>query len=400
MMAAIAAARSGACVTILERRDRLGKKILATGNGKCNLTNRDFCVSRDYRSHDAKRLPGFFEQFGTEDTIRFFREMGVVTTEKNGYLYPRSQQASTVLEALLEEIARLKVSVICECEITDIRFQKKFLVSTNRGSFAFERLVLSCGSAAGSRAKEKLGGQEYALQLGLKTYQQLPALVQLRCREGFYKSLAGVRCMARVTLHIFEKKGVRSFQEYGELQLTDYGISGIPVFQCSRYASEALAEKRRVEAVINFLPEISDSEWEAFCTEQYERCLGRGVLGAVCGLIHKKVALVLLSRCNLKAEETVGRETKKRIFALFEMMRELHTEITGTNPVENAQVCMGGVSLAEVGEHLEAKKLPGLFLCGEMLDVDGRCGGYNLQWAWSSGHIAGLAAAGKKDDRT
>lgn len=400
MIAAIEAARRGAAVTILERRDRPGKKLLATGNGRCNLTNRDFCVSRDYRSHDPKRLPALLEQFKVDDTIRFFREIGVLVTDKNGYLYPRSQQASTILEALLEELKRLKVSVVCECSITGIKHQNRFVVITSQGDFTFDRLILCCGSGAGTKPSEKLGGHELVTALGLKYYEQLPALVQLRCKEGFYKSLAGVRCMARITLNIFGRKGSESFQEYGELQLTDYGISGIPVFQCSRYASAALSEKRRVEATINFLPEIPDSEWNEFCRTQYEHCQGRTALMAACGLVHKKVGLVLLSRCNLKPDEIVGRETKKRIFSLFEMMRELHTEIVGTNPVENAQICMGGISLSELKDDLEVKKIPGLFICGEMLDVDGRCGGYNLQWAWSSGHIAGSAAAGKKDGRT
>lgn len=398
MMAAIEAARRGAAVTILERRDRPGKKILATGNGKCNLTNRDFCVTRDYRSHDLKRLSGLFEQFGVSDTVLFFREMGMLLTDRNGYLYPRGQQASTVWEVLAEELKRLKVEVICECIVTDIRVQKGFSVFTNQGTFTFDRLILCCGSAAGTRPGEGLGGLKYASALGLRCYDQLPALVQLRCRESFYKSLSGVRCMARITLNIFDKRGVNSFREDGELQLTDYGISGIPVFQLSRYASEALAKKLRVEAKINFLPEIPDSEWDGFCQKQYDLCKNRTVLTLACGLVHKKLALVVLGRCKLKADDAVNTETKARIFAMFGMLRKLHTEITGTNPMESAQVCMGGVALSEVKNNLEAKKVPGLFLCGEMLDVDGRCGGYNLQWAWSSGHIAGTAAAGGKDE--
>lgn len=399
MMAAIEAARQGASVTILERRDRPGKKILATGNGKCNLTNRDFCVSRDYRSHDPERLPALFEQFGVQDTVEFFRRLGVLVTDKNGYLYPRSQQASTIQEALSEELSRLGVSVVCDCRVQSIQDRGKFQVVTNQGKAAFDRLILSCGSSAGTGKKEELGGQELLPMLGLKTYRQLPALVQLRCRESFYQSLAGVRCMARITLKVSGRRNPGRFQEYGELQLTDYGISGIPVFQLSRYASEALADNRRVEAVINFLPEIPDAEWDGFCTAQYELCRDRSVLSMSCGLVHKKIARVLLSLCGLKADEIVGRQSRKRIFSFFGLLREFPTEITGTNPLENAQVCMGGVSLSEVSDNLEAIRHPGLFLCGEMLDVDGRCGGYNLQWAWSSGHIAGAAAGRKEIER-
>lgn len=182
-------------------------------------------------------------------------------------------------------------------------------------------------------------------------------------------------------------------EETGELQLTDYGISGIPVFQCSRYASEALREKKKVEAYLDFLPEFSEEEWRTFCGEQYRRCLGKSVLALGCNMLHKKLVQVLLNLSGLKAEELVGKKTKVRIFDMFALMRSFRVQVLSTNPTESAQVCAGGVALSEVDGMLQAKRIPGLFLCGEMLDVDGRCGGYNLQWAWSSGYIAGSSAA-------
>lgn len=393
MMAAAAAAGRGAQVTILEQRDRVGKKLLATGNGKCNLSNLDFCVPRDYRSRDMQRLPSFFARFGVEDTLRFFRERGMCTVDKNGYLYPRCGQASAVLDLFREELLRLGVETVCSCRI--LKISKKggrFQVATDRQPFFFDNLILSCGSPAGTKPSDHLGGYDLARSLGLSVYEPLPALTALRCRDSCFKALAGVRCMAGVGLHITGIETSLEFYEDGELQLTDYGISGIPVFQLSGYAGEALWEGKKVDAVINFLPEIPGEEWDGFCKAQYEFCLGRSAEQLGCGLVHKKIVHVLLAKCNLKPSAIVGPGNRKQIFAFLELMRRFPAEVISTNPMENAQVCMGGVALSEVDENLQAVKIPGLYLCGEMLDVDGRCGGYNLQWAWTSGFLAGSAA--------
>lgn len=413
LMAAIAAAETGEKVTVLERRDRIGKKILATGNGRCNLSNRDFCVERDYRSSSGTAgLTGYFAQFGVEETLSFFENAGLLTVDKGGYLYPRSLQAASVLDLLRSELDRLSIETVCTCSVEKIRKKDRFLVSTDQGEFYFDRLILACGSAAGTNPKEGLGGFALAKSLGVVVKETVPALVALRCEERFFKSLAGVRCRAGVTLWIYgngergsapEKNGngqeqlpEASYQEEGELQLTDYGISGIPVFQCSRYAGIALFEKKRVEAILDFVPEYEDAAWQEFCRRQYQNCLDKSVMTLGCGILHKKIVQVLLNCCDLKPDDVVGRETKRKIFSMFALMRAFRVRIVSSNPMESAQVCAGGVPLYEVDEGLQAKKVPGLFFCGEMLDVDGRCGGYNLQWAWTSGHVAGCAAAGMK----
>lgn len=407
LIAAIAAAKAGANVTVLEKNDRVGKKILATGNGKCNLSNRDFCAERDYRSHDPNRLPSFFETFGVEDTIAFFEENGLFLMDKGGYLYPRSQQASTVLDFMRNEAARRNVQILPSCQATEIRLQrsaalglpgqKRFCVKTGNGQYLFDSLIVACGSRAGLNAKDAYDSWDLVRKLGIKVYEPLPALAALRCRGSFFKALAGVRCMAKVCLKTEGKDGVSKFEEEGELQLTDYGISGIPVFQCSRYAAEALHRRKKVTAELDFMPEIPRKDWDKVCQRQYRVCLGQSAGMLADGMIHKKVAQVLLTQCSLKAEEIVGENTKSRIFGLFEKMRGFEVEVSAVNPLENAQVCMGGVSLKEVDDNLQARKIPGLFFCGEMLDVDGRCGGYNLQWAWTSGYIAGSAAESRKE---
>ena len=338
MMAAIAAANTSIKdteITILERRDRIGRKILATGNGKCNLGNTDFSPKRDYRSHDPYRLPEFFARFQTSDTIRFFEERGLYLTEKNGYLYPYSGQASTVLDFFREELERKKVRIVCDCRIQKLCMQKSgWQVFTDQGQYHFDRLIISCGTAAGIPPKEALGTGSLTAAFAFKQYPYLPALTALRCEEKFYKSIAGVRCPAAITVEI---PGRKKLCESGELQLTDYGISGIPVFQLS--------------------------------------------------------AQLFIERSPLKTQDIVTAATKNAVFSMLQNMRALKTVVIGTNPAQNAQVCTGGISLQEVTDDLEAKRFPGLYLCGELLDVDGRCGGYNLQWAWTSGQIAGTAAA-------
>lgn len=394
MMAAVKAAENGASVTILERRDRIGKKLLATGNGRCNLGNLDFEVLRDYRSGLADRLPAFFERFGTQDMLSFLEERGLYVTDKNGYLYPYSGQAASVLSFFLERLKQLDVKVVCRAEIEEIRVsaskKARFLVRTQEENDSFDTLILACGSPAGVPAREKLGGYGLAEKLGLFVEQPLPALTALRCQEKWYQSLAGVRCQAAVTLFINQKERCA---ETGELQLTDYGISGIPVFQLSRYASEALASNREVTASIDFFPQLSEKQWNALCRRQYEACEGMRAAFLAEGMLHKKLAAHFLSMAALKPADPVSPRNKKKLFEMFSWMRALKTRIVSVNPIENAQVCMGGVALSEVNERLEAVKVPGLFLCGEMLDVDGRCGGYNLQWAWTSGYIAGTEAA-------
>ena len=391
MMAAIAAANTSIKdteITILERRDRIGRKILATGNGKCNLGNTDFSPKRDYRSHDPYRLE-FFARFQTSDTIRFFEERGLYLTEKNGYLYPYSGQASAVLDFFREELERKRVRIVCDCRIQKLCMQKSgWQVFTDQGQYHFDRLIISCGTAAGIPPKEALGTGSLTAAFAFKQYPYLPALTALRCEEKFYKSIAGVRCPAAITVEI---PGRKKLCESGELQLTDYGISGIPVFQLSAAVSEALQTNKKISASIDFFPAVPPSKWNEFCCRQYQACCGKHVRFLAQGILPSKLAQLFIERSPLKAQDIVTAANKNAVFSMLQNMRALKTVVIGTNPAQNAQVCTGGISLQEVTDDLEAKRFPGLYLCGELLDVDGRCGGYNLQWAWTSGQIAGCA---------
>lgn len=398
MAAAIAAARAGASVTLLERLSDPGKKLLATGNGRCNLSNRDFDVRRDYRSSDPSRLPAFFRQFGVQDTVRFLESCGLLVTDRNGYLYPRSMQAGSVREALAGELKRCGVSLVCGCTADAIVPDNGFLVRAGEREYGFDRLILACGTAAGLPEAKAGDGFALAKALKLRVIEPLPALGALRCPEPFFRELAGVRCLAGLELSCRTGNRRERWQESGEVQLTAYGISGIPVFQCSRYAAAALREGGSVTAFLDFLPEYDAARWDALCRRQYQVCLGKEAALLACGMLARKLALVLLRQSGIAPGEPVGEGIRDRLCRLFALIRRFPVTVTAANPISQAQVCAGGVSLAEVKDSLEVRRLPGLFLCGEMLDVDGRCGGYNLQWAWTSGVIAGRHAA--EDEET
>lgn len=415
LMAALVAAREGARVTIFEKNDRIGKKLLMTGNGKCNFTNLDF--STDFFQSDTctdKCL--YFEQFNEKDTVAFFGELGMLIKNKGGYLYPASEQASTVLDLLRYSCQKADIRIRTGCEITQLEasfskillnIKETVLTENERGSRTehyhvikenFDRVILACGSKAGPSKITSESGYHLAKELGHTVIEPLPSLVQLRCEESFLKQLAGVRTDCELTLLIDSKEQKR---ERGELQLTDYGISGIPVFQFSRFAAKALKQKKRVQAVLNFLPDFTVETYRAFIHNRFQQKKFETAEVFFLGITNKKIILLLIKLAGLKPEEEISDKNRIKWEKVFFLLRELTVTVTNTNPMENAQAAAGGVSFSEVGETLESNLVSGIFFAGELLDMDGRCGGYNLQWAWTSGYIAGKAAAGaaKKDLR-
>lgn len=416
MMAAVAAARLGRPaldVIILEKKDRIGKKLLATGNGKCNLTNLDFepqKPERYYRGTSVSQLRDCFGRFGVQDTLRLFEEMGMLVTEKNGYVYPLSQQAASVLDALRFELEHLGVRIITDCGIEKIRdggqggfrvrMQTQQQVQTKQqmqqnGELYFDRLILACGTPAGLKAGEGTDGYRFAAQMGHRVIPPVPALVQLRCRGGFWKTVAGVRVDAAVEMTTDAAGSRQVYRERGEVQLTDYGISGIPVFQLSRYASAALAAKGSVRVSLDFLPgyEGREQEWEELCRRRLAHYEGRQMEELFGGLVNKKIMQMLMKEKGLKPQELLHGGNRKAAAGILHALRRFEVQVQEANPFQNAQVCAGGVPLSEVTRNLESRLKPGLYLTGELLDVDAICGGYNLQWAWTSGYLAGCAAA-------
>jgi len=393
MAAALAAKKYGAQVTLFEKNDRVGKKILATGNGKCNLGN--LALSQEqYYCKDKEKLRKLFQVFSAEDTISFFESMGLMVRSKNGYLYPYSEQASGVLDVLRMGLAQKQIQVAAGREITGASYQQA------RGSFEvrgpwgeegnFQKLIIACGSPASLKRGEGMGGYYLAREFGHQVTDLLPGLVQLKSDDGFIKALSGVRCQGSIRLTA-AGRGLAS--EQGELQFTDYGISGIPVFQLSRIAAHCIKEKKEVMVIVDFFP---DQDKDSFLEKnriRFEAKKEQSLEEYLTGTLNKKINMVVIKKAGFRPGMKVKEAGWEGVRHLLELCRTFPIHISAANPMEKAQICAGGVDFGQVDERLESKLVKGLYFVGEVLDVDGKCGGYNLQWAWTSGFIAGRAAA-------
>ena len=286
MMAAVTAAQNGADVILLEHKDRLGKKILSTGNGRCNFTN----IRQEpgcYHSDDPEFPWKVVEQFDARSIISFFLQLGVYSKNRNGYIYPNSDQASAVLDALRMEVERLGIDVRTGTECREIRPGRKgFAILTDRGTVRADRVILAAGSKAAPSTGSDGSGYTLAKQLGHRIVPVLPALVQLRCGETFFKSIAGIRAEGTVSIWT-DRQCIAS--DRGEIQLTNYGISGIPVFQVSRYASRLLYEKKEVRAVLDFMPDFTQEQMLDFLRARADARPQKKAEQFLIGLFHKKL---------------------------------------------------------------------------------------------------------------
>lgn len=395
MTAAIAAAERGARVILFEQKERVGQKILVTGNGKCNLTNTRLSGEFYHGTHRGF-AEDILKRFPLRDTIAYFTRLGIYTRNRNGGLYPYSEQASAVLDALRMELRRLFVEIRTECRITGVipKNAAGFCIKGGEGSKEqVDRVILAAGSRAAPKTGSDGSGYKIAGNLGIRVIKPLPALTQLRSQDGWFKSVSGVRCDALLTLCV---DGMETARERGELQLVDYGISGIPVFQLSGRAARALEDGRRVTVRIHFLPEFDGMDNASYLENfVYQRFCGtdKTCEEALIGLFHKKLAAFFLREAQIRPQSPARGLTQEKLHHLISVISECSVLIDSTNSYEHAQTCTGGIDTEELDNNLQFKKIPGMYAAGEIIDIDGVCGGYNLQWAWSTGQIAGACAA-------
>lgn len=391
MTAAITAASKGAGVTIYERNDRVGKKILSTGNGRCNFTN--LCQQPEcYRSDHPEFAWEVIRRFDEKKLIAFFLQLGIYSKNRNGYLYPNSDQASSVLDAFRMECKRLGIHIVCDAKCLEIHPLKKGVrIRTEQGVSRADSVILATGSKAAPATGSDGYGYTLAKNLGHHLVPVLPALVQLRCREDFYKAVSGVRIQAEVSLYA---EDLCIAKDVGEVQLTNYGISGIPVFQVSRFAARALYEKKQVRAILNFMPDFTEDTCIQFLQQRINTRPDKTLEEFFIGLFHKKLADLWIRLSQIKRDRKVRTLSEAEVQKLVSLIREFETIVEATNSYEQAQVCCGGVDTKEVHpETMESLYHPNVYFAGEILDVDGMCGGYNIQFAVSSGVAAGNAAA-------
>ena len=374
LVAAIKAAAIGAAVTVLEQNDRPGRKICATGNGRCNMTNLNN-IENAYRGSHPEFVKDALKQFSVKDTLSFFQKLGICTTDRSGWIYPRSNQAQSIVDVLTMKARSLKVKLKTNQYVTGVSFTDgHWNVHTNGWTYTCDAVILANGSKASSVAGSSESGYEISRSLGHHLIEPLPALTALKCRGNFFSGWSGVRTEGKVTLYI---NGTPETSQQGELQLTDYGVSGIPVFQISRYAIRAIYEKKKVDLSINFFPELTKQELQEYLGRRKNDCPYKNEKELLTGLFPEKLIRVLSAQKDLISAITDFRLSVKSGLSF-----------------EQAQICSGGVDTSEVDSHtMESRLHKGLYFAGELLDIDGTCGGYNLQWAWSSGATAGIHAA-------
>lgn len=387
LMAAVQASDRNLNVLVLEHQPKAGVKILSTGNGRCNLTN-SVMSAEHFRCEEPSFFLPALQAFSERETIRFFEErLHLFCKEKNGYWYPRSNQATAVREALLSGCQENGVVIRRNAEILEIsKNDGRFYVRTDRDTYSATACILCCGGKAFPKSGSDGSGYRLAKAFGHSIIKPLPALMALYSDRSELSVLAGVRAFGKVSLFV---NGTKVIADEGELQFTDYGISGIPVFQISRYAAIALHKKEQVFARIDLIPEMSEKELERYLTEG---CMVKtdeeddrlNVL--LNGLLPKKITEFLL-RQN---KDTLS----ERIRQICGEIKQLQVPVVKTASFSQAQTTTGGVRVTEIDPDTMGSRLEdGLFFAGEMIDIDGACGGYNLQWAWSSGTLAANSAA-------
>jgi predicted Rossmann fold flavoprotein len=393
MTAAIFAARNGAKVTVLEQLPKVGRKILATGNGRCNFTNVNMDIGK-YHGSNVKFAYGVLGRYGYMDTIRFFEDLGLYWIEEDGRVYPASQQASSVLDVLRYEMDYLGVEEACDVGIEEIAFQSNgFTIKLKDGSKIFgDKVILATGGKANPGLGSKGSGYELAKSLGHKIMEPFPSLVQIKLESPYLKGIAGVRHTGRASI---EKSGESLREDFGEVQFTDYGVSGIPVLQLSRIVGEYLKTGDKLLFCLDMFPRISKDELFQLLLKRNNLRPEKPLHISFIGLINKRLINALLKEGEISDVNMPCRNvTREQLDRFAGILKKWSFNIIGTKSWSEAQVTAGGVSVSDINpKTMESKLVPGLYFAGEILDIDGDCGGYNLHWAWSTGSIAGISAA-------
>ncbi len=416
MMAAIQAAGKGAEVTCFERKEKIGKKIYATGNGHCNFSNQKmldptFQIKDGFYTKEPSKVEQALQRIGVRKICTFFEQEGMLIRSREGYLYPYSGQAGTVVELLTRKLKQVNATIFCDVQVLavkkrpDGRFQLVFQPGENcdkknlRNHTLFDRVILAGGGKAAPALGSDGSGFTLAAGLGHHVTGCRPSLCGVKCEGIFFSEWAGIRTAATVRVLSQDRKEILT-ENTGEVQLTDYGISGIPTFQVSHVIGEHLNSLHNTESVkengvpleLDFLPDFT----EEYLQQQLQTRLRNTVTESLTlanlfmGMVNSKLLACILKQKGLQWEQRISFPDAT---ALLQTLKHFPVNATGLNDFTQAQVTAGGVPLEEIDQNFQSLKVPGFFLCGELLDVDGICGGYNLQWAWTSGWIAGESAS-------
>jgi len=389
MAAALAAAENqNNQVLLFERQARVGRKLLATGNGRCNLTNLN-ATGESYHGETPEFARKALDTFSVEDTLAWFRKLGLFTVaESSGRVYPYSDQANSVVDVLRFALQKSNIQLITGAEVVKIRKSGDgFSLQTVDEALFCDKVIVACGGLAGTKLGGSMAGYKLLRFMGHHATRLRPALVQAKSDWHGCVSLKGVRtnCHAAIC-----RNGQTVAESTGELQFTEYGLSGPVIFEISRDVCQGAGEWT---CLLDFLPQMAPESLQRELLSRKGSCITAEDL--LTGILHNRLGRVLTAAAGLRLNRPVADLTEEEITGVCCLVKALEVKLTGTLDMDSAQVTAGGIVTEEFDPvTMESKLVPGLYACGEVLDIDGDCGGYNLQWAWSSGRLAGKAAGG------
>ncbi len=386
LMAALTAAREAQNrVLLLERQQRPGRKLLSTGNGRCNLTNTGASI-KNYHGEDASFAQSALARFTPEDTLAFFASLGLLTEEEyGGRVYPLSNSANSVLDVLRFALDAAGAELHTSCRVERVRREKGgFAVDCGNERFFADALIVACGGAAGGKLGGVTDGYEILKSLGHSRTKLYPALTPILTAPEYPRALKGVRADAAVTL----RQGRRVLAESaGEVQFTDTGVSGPAVFDVSRAAAVCGGG---AEIGLDFFRRRETGELLAMLRARRDALPELEAGELLCGMLHNRLGRMCVKYAALSGGAPLRTLADEELARVLAVCRDFRLEVRGTAGFDAAQVTAGGISTAQFDpETLQSRLVGGLYACGEVLDIDGDCGGYNLQWAWASGALAG-----------
>ena len=391
MAAALSAAENpDVQVVLMERQARVGRKLQATGNGRCNLTNMH-ALEDHYHGEDVQFSVPALRAFDPEATLDWFRRLGLFTvTEESGKVYPYSDQANSVVDVLRLSLENPNITLKTGFEVQKIKEDAQgFAVTNGEETVLCDKLIVACGGLAGTKLGGSMAGYKLLGKLGHKSSRLRPALVQLKSSWGGLASLKGVRANCHV--QILHNDKLFSESE-GELQFTEYGVSGPVIFEVSR---DVCHEAGKWSCKLDFLPGCSADVLEAELQRRRQTALAMDEL--LTGILHNRLGRVLTKAAGVQGKQQVSQISNGELAEVCRAVKAFELALTEPMGMDSAQVTAGGVYTGQFDPNtMESLLIPGLYACGEVLDIDGDCGGYNLQWAWSSGRCAGLHAGKDK----
>ena len=389
MAAALAAAENmDAQVILMERQARVGKKLSATGNGRCNLTNLH-AMEGGYHGDDASFAEPALKAFDVDQTLEWFSEMGLYTVaEDSGRVYPYSDQANSVVDILRFALERENIRLLTGCEVTKVKkTDGGFRVESAEETFFVDKLIIACGGLAGTKLGGGMFGYRFLRGFGHKCTKLRPTLVQLKSSWNGCASLKGVRANCHAAIYHNDSLHAEST---GEIQLTEQGLSGPVMYEISRDACQGSGEWT---CRLDFMPDLmEDRIYEMLLKRKSSNLNAEDLLT---GILHNRLGRVLVQTCGISGYVPIRQLDDEELRAVAQGVKRLEVALTEPLGMDAAQVTAGGIMTDEFDPNtMESKLVPGLYACGEVLDIDGDCGGYNLQWAWSSGRMAGRHAGG------